>query len=252
MSLHSDYQKLEAGSSVRLIEVDGSSFGVPEILRFHAYDIHHTPEEITAANGDDSKLLAKSIWWQGVEYKAWPYQVTGIDTSTDGSSAAPKLSVANLDSSITALCLAYDDLLKAKVTIHDTLAHYLDAKNFTEGNPKADPLQEKIKVYYIDAKNAESNTEIEFTLSSPMNLDGLKLPTRQMHSMCTWCIRGKYRSGDGCDYAGGKYFDKFGNQVDDPSKDECSGLLSTGCKVRFGEDEQLPFGGFPGTSLIRS
>jgi hypothetical protein len=35
------------------------------------------------------------------------------------------------------LCLAYDDLLKATVTIHDTLAQYLDAK-FPAGNTTAD------------------------------------------------------------------------------------------------------------------
>ncbi|NWD78686.1 phage minor tail protein L, partial [Pseudomonas gingeri] len=77
------------------------------------------------------------------------------------------------------------------------------------------------------------------------------IPTRQLHSLCTWCIRGKYRSGDGCDYAGTRYFNDKNNPVDDPSLDKCSGTLR-GCKLRFGENELLPFGGFPGTSLIRS
>lgn len=252
MSLNADYQKLEPGSEVRLFEVDGSAFGVGETLRFHAYNIPHTEQEILAAGGDKTKLPAKNIWWQGEEYSAWPCQIEGIETSTDGSSAQPKLSVANLDSSITALCLAYDDLLQAKVTIHDTLAKYLDAQNFPDGNAMADSTQEKLKVFYIDAKSSETNEVVEFTLSSPMDLQGLMIPTRQLHSVCTWCIRGKYRSGDGCDYAGSRYFDKFGKEVSDPSLDECSGLLSTGCKPRFGENEELPFGGFPGTSLIRS
>ncbi|MGK3370204.1 phage minor tail protein L, partial [Citrobacter youngae] len=170
MSLNSDYQKLEPGSVVRLFDVDGTAFGVSDVLRFHAHNIAHTPEEIAAAGGDENKLPAKSIWWQGQEYKAWPCQIEGIETSTDGSSAQPKLSVANLDSSITALCLAYDDLLQAKVTIHDTLAQYLDAKNFPGGNPSTDPTQEKLKVFYIDAKSSETNEVVEFTLSSPMDL----------------------------------------------------------------------------------
>ncbi|MGV4115670.1 phage minor tail protein L, partial [Citrobacter freundii] len=160
-------------------------------------------------------------------------------------------SVANLDSSITALCLAYDDLLQTKVTIHDTLAQYLDAKNYPEGNPSADPQQEKLKVFYIDAKSTETNEVVAFTLSSPMDLQGLMIPTRQLHSLCTWCIRNKYRSGDGCDYAGTRYFDKHNNPVNDPSLDECPGTL-TACKLRHGEGNELPFGGFPGTSLIRS
>ncbi|EJL90212.1 phage minor tail protein L [Pantoea sp. GM01] len=251
MSLNSDYQKLEPGNAVRLFEVDGTAFDVAEVLRFHAYNIPHTEAEIIAAGGDETKLPAKSIWWQGAEYKAWPCKIEGMESSTTGSSAQPKLTVANLDGSITALCLAYDDMLQAKVSIHDTLAQYLDAKNFAGGNTAADPTQEKLKVFYIDSKSTETKTQVEFMLSSPMDLQGLMIPTRQLHSLCTWCIRGKYRSGDGCDYAGTRYFDKFNNPVDDPSLDECSGTL-TGCKKRYGENNELSFGGFPGTSLIRS
>lgn len=251
MSLNADYQKLEPGNEVRLFSVDGTAFGMSDVLFFHAHNIAHTPEEIEAAGGDENKLPAKPIWWQGKEYKAWPCQIEGIEASTDGSSAQPKLSVANLDSSITALCLAYDDLLQAKVTIHYTLAKYLDARNFTDGNATADPTQEKVKVFYIDAKSGETNESVEFTLSSPMDLQGLMIPTRQLHSLCTWCIRNKYRTGDGCDYAGANYFDKNNNPVSDPSLDECSGTL-TACKLRFGENNELSFGGFPGTSLIRS
>lgn len=251
MSLHADYQKLEPGNSVRLFTVDCTDFGMPDVLCFHAYNIAHTPEEIDAAGGDESKLPAKSIWWQGQEYKAWPCHIEGIEASTNGSSAQPKLSVANLDSSITALCLAYDDLLQAKVTIHDTLANYLDSRNFPGGNATADRTQEKVKVFYIDAKSAETNESVEFTLSSPMDLQGLMIPTRQLHSLCTWCIRNKYRTGDGCDYAGTRYFDKNNNPVSEPSLDECPGTL-TACKLRHGDGNELPFGGFPGTSLIRS
>ncbi|WP_159339106.1 MULTISPECIES: phage minor tail protein L [Leclercia] len=251
MSLNNDYQKLEPGNEVRLFEVDGTGFGVSDVMRFHAHNIAHTPAEIEAAGGDETRLTAKSIWWQGQEYKAWPCQISGIEASTSGGNAKPKLSIANLDSSVTALCLAYDDLLQAKVTIHDTLAHYLDAKNFTGGNPTADPTQEKLKVFYIDAKSSETNEVVEFTLSSPMDLQGLMIPTRQLHSLCTWCIRNKYRTGDGCDYAGTRYFDKNNNPVSDPSLDECNGTLSA-CKLRFGENNELSFGGFPGTSLIRS
>lgn len=251
MSLNSDYQKLEPGNEVRLFSVDGTAFGTGEVLRFHSYNVPHTEAEIVTAGGDESKLPAKSIWWQGQEYKAWPCQIDGVEASTSGSSAQPKFSVANLDGSVTALCLAYDDLLQAKVTIHDTLAQYLDARNFAGGNPAADATQEKLQVWYIDAKTSETNEVVEFALSSPMDLQGLMIPTRQLHSLCTWCIRNKYRTGDGCDYAGARYFDKNNNPVSDPSLDECNGTLSA-CKLRFGENNELSFGGFPGTSLIRS
>ncbi|TBL67807.1 phage minor tail protein L [Hafnia alvei] len=250
MSLNSDYQKLEPGNTVRLFEVDGSAFGLDEVLRFHAYNLSHTPEEITAAGGDNAKLAAKSIWWQGKEYGAWPCQIEGLEMATSGSTAQPTLTLANLNGSITALCLRFEDMAQAKVTIHDTLAHYLDANNFPEGNPTADPEQEKKQVYYIDRKSLENDETVEFELASPADLRGLQIPTRQIHSLCTWCSRGWYRTGKGCDYAGTRYFDENGQPVDDPSQDKCGGLLSD-CQKRFGENNPVPFGGFPGSSLIR-
>lgn len=251
MSLHADYQKLEPGDEIRLFEIDGSAFNMGDILYFHGYNIPHTEAEILAAGGDESKLPAKSIWWQGTEYKAWPCELEGIESSTSGSEAQPTLRVGNINGSISALCLYYDDLAQARVTIRETQKQYLDSRNFSEENSTADPTQEKRHLYFIDTKSLETDELVEFTLSSPMDLQGVLIPTRQYHSLCTWCIRNKYRSGDGCDYAGTRYFDKNNKPVDDPSKDVCNGTLSA-CKLRFGDNNELPFGGFPGTSLIRS
>ncbi|KAA5961000.1 MULTISPECIES: phage minor tail protein L [Pantoea] len=250
MALTSDFQKLEPGSRIQLIEIDGSAFGA-DVLRFHGHGIAHTAAEIAAAGGDESKLPAKSVWWQGNEYRAWPCEIEGVDASTDGKASSPKLTVANLDGSVTAICSAYDDMLQAKVTIRHTLAHYLDARNFENGNDRADPSQEVLQVFYIDSKSGETNASVEFTLSSPVDLQGLQLPNRQLHSVCTWCIRGWYRTGNGCGWNGSTYYDRFNNPVDDPSKDVCSGLVSA-CKVRFGDNNPLDFGGFSGTSLIKS
>ncbi len=135
------------------------------------------------------------------------------------------------------------------MTVHMTFAHYLDARNFPEGNPEADPTQEKIDVYYIDSKTHEDNTEIHFALSSPADLQGIRIPTRQIHSLCTWCMRGLYRKSP-CNYMGDRYFDEDGNPTHDPSRDSCGGLMSD-CKARHGEAAQLPFGGFPGSALLR-
>ncbi len=123
-----------------------------DVLYFHGYNIPHTEAEILAAGGDESKLPAKSIWWQGTEYKAWPCELEGIESSTSGSDAQPTLRVGNIDGSISALCLYYDDLAMARVIIHETQKQYLDARNFPEGNATADPTQEKRHLYFIDTK----------------------------------------------------------------------------------------------------
>ena len=130
--LNSDLQKLEPGNRIRLIEVDGTRFGA-DILRFHCDTLPFTPQELAAAGGDETKLPAKSVWWQGQEYGPWPFSVEGLEISADSQGNAPKLSVANINGLISALCLQFEDMAQAKVRIHDTLVHYLDARNFPQG-----------------------------------------------------------------------------------------------------------------------
>ncbi|WP_407225426.1 phage minor tail protein L [Enterobacter hormaechei] len=189
------------------------------------------------------------MYWQGIRYDLWPCQIEDIEANGDGTPVSPKLSVGNLDGSISALCHLFQDMKQAKVTIHRTYAHYLDASNFPDGNSQADPTAEQLEVFYIDSKTADNETDVQFKLSSPVDVTGQKVPARQMTSRCAWCLQGQYRGAD-CGYTGTKYFDKFGNPVDNPADDVCSGTVA-GCKLRWGEDEQLPFGGFPAIAITR-
>ncbi|WP_276851052.1 phage minor tail protein L [Enterobacter oligotrophicus] len=248
MSISADDQKLEPGSEITLIEVDGSAFGA-DVLYFHNHAIPYTPEEVAAAGDDPAKLPGKPIYWQGIRYDAWPCQISGMESNGDGTAASPKLSVSNIDGSVSTLCGMFQDMKQAKVTIHRTYAHYLDAANFAGGNPDANPNAEQIDVWYIDSKSTQNDTTVEFRLSSPADVTGQQLPARQMLSRCHWCLRGQYRGTD-CGYTGNKYFDKFGNPVTNPALDECPGTVA-GCKLRWGEDAALPFGGFPAIALIR-
>lgn len=246
MSLIKDIQLLEPGSEVLLFELDGSEFGA-DILRFHGHAIPHTPEELAAAGVDADQLPAKSIWWKGEEYGAWPMQIEGIGANSDGTAVRPTITVGNVNGRITALCLAFDDLLEFKLTIRHTLGQYLDAANFPGGNPEADPNEESIEVWYIDQKISENGTTVAWELASPGDVGGETIG-RQMTQLCHWAMTGGYR-GPNCGYTG-PYRDKDGNLTDNPELDECDGCLGTGCIPRFGEGNQLPFGGFPAVSLI--
>ncbi|BEM88707.1 phage minor tail protein L [Serratia marcescens] len=248
MSYHNDVQKLEPGEVIQLIEIDGTGFGA-DILRFHAHSLPRESEELAASAGDEQRLKPRSIWRRGQEYEAYPYEITGLATTTDGSQPTPKLRVANISNVVTALCLAYSDLVQAKVSVHQTFVKYLDARNFPAGNSLADASQERVQVFYIDSKTAETNTVVEFQLATPFDLQGQQLPSRQIHGLCTWCIRGWYRTGRGCDYGGVAGFDKDDQPVDDPALDVCGGRVSS-CRKRFGEAQPLSFGGFPGSNLL--
>lgn len=248
MGINADVQLLEPGSEVRLFEVDCTAFG-GDVVRFHGHQIAHTPAELAAAAASPDELPAKSIWWQGQEYRAWPVQIEGLEVSGDGGAPTPTLSVGNIDSSISALCLAFDDLAQAKVVIRETFAHYLDARNFEAGNATADPTQERVETWFIDQKTSESGESVQFALNSPGDVQGLQIPARQIHGLCHWAMCGEYRGAD-CGYSGGPVAELDGTPTDDPAKDRCGGLLGD-CKARFGANNPLPFGGFPGAALLR-
>lgn len=136
----------------------------------------------------------------------------------------------------------------AKVTVHRTLAKYLDAANFEQGNADADPTQENLDIWIVDQKTAENNQVVQFQLSNPADVGNYKIG-RKMTPYCYWCQRGQYRGAD-CGYTGSNMFDKDDNPTTDPAKDECSGTIA-GCKLRFGDDAELPYGGFAAVRMVK-
>lgn len=225
-----DIQGLEPGARVELFELDATAIAGGELLRFHGYQ------------------QAGTIWWQGVEYTAWPIKAEGFAKTSEGQQPAPKLSVGNVDGSISALCILLDDLVGAKLTRHVTLGQYLDAANFAGGNPTADPEQEfPPDVWFIEQKTSETNEVVEFELSSALDFQDTQLPRRQIiANLCPFGYRGPY-----CGYTGTAMFDTSDNPVADPALDSCSKTLG-GCKKRFGATSVLNFGGFPAAALIQS
>jgi lambda family phage minor tail protein L len=225
-----DIQGLEPGARVALYELDASMIAGGSLLRFHGYQ------------------QVGSIWWQGNEYTAWPIQADGFAKTSEGQQPSPKLSVGNVDGSISSLCILLDDLVGAKLTRHVTLGQYLDARNFAGGNPSADPQQEfPIDIWFIEQKSTETNEVVEFELKSALDFQELMLPRRQIiANLCPWKYRGAY-----CGYTGSAKFDLNDNPVTDQALDVCAKRLGS-CKKRFGSTNVLNFGGFPAAALIQS
>ncbi|MBN4990712.1 phage minor tail protein L [Stenotrophomonas maltophilia] len=119
-------------------------------------------------------------------------------------------------------------------------------------NPTADPNEHfPDEIWFIERKVAETKEMVEFELATAIDLNGEVLPGRQiMSNVCTWLLRGGYR-GPYCSYTGSAYFDINDNPVSDPGQDVCAGLVRS-CKRRFGESNELPYGGFPAAGLVRT
>lgn len=237
-------QSLEPGAKIRLVEIDCTSFE-GGMLRFHNYNVDYTEAEMLAfQEAGVDEIPPKKLIWQGVEYTAWPYEFTGIEWDGTGKSPQPMLEVANIDGSISIMCQLLQNLFGAKVTEHITFRQYLP-----DGDDP-DPTMEFTQNWFITRKNGESLSSVSFELSSPADFAGQQLPRRQIHSMCHWALNGGYRGPD-CGWIPqpGQYFNEKDEPVDNPAQDQCGGLCQS-CKLRFGAETPLPFGGFIASSML--
>jgi len=244
--LESDLQKLSVTGLVTLYELDATALGAG-IMRWHG----HVSYEDWALINPDVKTVKSDIIWQGQTYSPMPIQSDGLEMRGDGRASTPSLALANnvngVQGAISAMCLQFDDFAGAKLTVINTLAKYLDAVNFGDGNPQAANEHRK-QLWYVEQKTSENASAVTFELSNPIDFEGARIPTREITSYCHWAVHGRYR-GEECGYTGTAMFTEDGTPTDDPSKDKCGGRLSD-CRLRFGDNNPLPFGGFPSSSLI--
>ncbi|EFO4448527.1 phage minor tail protein L [Escherichia coli] len=119
------------------------------------------------------------------------------------------IKLSNFAGTVSAEVQANDDLVGCRIIRKMTLARFLDAVNFKDGNPTADPNQHfPDEMWFIEQKTLETHQVVEFELSSVFDLMGVQLPYRQIiKNTCPW----KYR-GPECGYTG-PYFDKNNQQT---------------------------------------
>lgn len=238
------------------LELNANQHGVNQTYYFH--------------NGTRQNS-GNNLVFGGTTYTALPIEADGFAYSGQGSLPRPTLRVSNILSTITALLATLPNGLEgAKVTRLRTLARYIDDANFLTalsplatqggdiltaqngdilvgvsevGNPYGTPDATALfplEVYYVDRKSTENRNLVEFELASAFDLAGVRAPKRQCISRCQWV----YRSAE-CGYTGTDYFDANDNPVVNTSQDVC-GKKQSSCEARFGENNELPFGGYPG------
>jgi lambda family phage minor tail protein L len=225
--ISSDVQKLASGNLIELFEIDATSIG-GSLLRIV----------------NDVNELSSDIVWQGNTYTRFAVQAKGFARSGRGTQPRPTLTGSNVGGVLGALVRDNEDLVGAKVTRRRTFVKYLDAVNFASGNAQADPnVSFADEIYYIDRKASENGIEIQFELASAMDLTNAKLPKRQVtQNVCAW----QYRSAE-CSYAGGPVATVMDIITTDAAQDVCGHRVAS-CKLRFGNNATLPYGGFEGSS----
>ena len=232
-SVYADLSGLAVNAIIELFELhyDSALQGSSDILRFHA-----------GSNAD----VTGNIVWNGNDYVRLPINAEGFEYTNTGTLPRPTLSIANLNGTITALLLEVNgitpgnDLTGAKVKRIRTL------KKFLDGESAADPYATlPIEEWFVDRKATETRDVVSFELASKFYLDNKQLPNRQVvANICQWQYRGSE-----CSYTGSDFFDVNDDPVSTLAQDKCGKRLSS-CKERFGENNELSFGSFPGAGLL--
>lgn len=229
MSALTDMLGLEPLNIITLFELDATPIGRPDILRW---------TEGPNAEGDP-------VIWQGENYAPFPIEAQGFAAASSGALPRPTLTASNIGGLLGQFLRSIGDGLGARLTRRRTLVKYLDAANFPDGNPGANPAAHlPDDVYYVARRVSEDPIAIQFETAAAFDVQGVMLPRRQViASTCSWIYRGPE-----CGYAGPPVQDINGNPTADPALDRCRKTL-TACRARFAAGA-LPTSAFPASLLV--
>lgn len=198
----------------------------------------------------------------GQAYTPYDIQVTDFQTNVGGVLPTPTMRVANVDSDrdglIQAVVNSFGDLNGCE------LRRVRTYKRFLDGQPDADPTAYiGPDVFRVERKAQEDADVIEWELSAAIDHEDRMLPGRQV--LRDTCVK-RYRRYDpshadaaldgyvyatvnACPYTGEAAF-TASDEATSAVNDRCGRRLGS-CQARFGANQPLPFGGFPGAARVR-
>jgi lambda family phage minor tail protein L len=229
--IKTDIQGLTPGDIVYLFDVDATSIGGDEY--------HFCPYTLSGT----------AVVFNSITYVPLDCEVDGFELKGEGQLPRPKIKVSNTNLVFASVSIELNDLIGAKVTRRRTFKKYLD------GQPEADPTaQFPIDVYYINRKVTHNKFYIEWELAAAMDFENYLVPKKLfLRDKCTRIYRYYVDGGFDyanvtCPYAGTNYYTAEGATTT-AANDVCGRELYD-CRLRFGNNNELPFGAFPGLSRI--
>jgi lambda family phage minor tail protein L len=219
MTINQEVLKLKQDSLIDLFEVDLRPTGLNVIYYFV----------------NDKETNGESVKFNGKNYVAFPVEAKGFEEVTKAPFPKPTLTFSNVSGTVSSIMLLNNDLVGAAVIRHRTYVKYLDGHSSGGGG-----YELFRQVYTIERPIEESELSVSFEMVNGLELENLTLPRRYMIRRCTWLYR-----GPDCSYTGNAMFTKQDQPTGDMREDKCSRTIK-GCKLRFGNNSELPMGGFPG------
>ena len=181
-------QKQEPGSSlIELFELElpeGTQYFHSGIETDGATEIQFRDKIPT-----DSVYIART-------YIPIPIEIKGIERKTDGASARPTLTVANVLSTFRdEVSITNKDLIGKRLIRRTTLQKYLVGETPDLSSP---PVEFPTEKFIIDRIASENKVAITFELAAASDLEGIKLPGRiVVGKYCGWEYQGETASSRG-------------------------------------------------------
>lgn len=160
-------------------------------------------------------------------YQPLPIELEETEFTTTGNYPTPKLRVSNVFGLISGIVNAYGGLERCTITRIYTLAKYLGITY------NASHLLKTPETYEIDRVSNENRLFIEYECRTLLDTQQRKIPNRIiLREPCLW----EFKDAN-CGFIGNTF-------------NTCNKTLAN-CKERFGTNNPLPFGSFPGVDLNR-
>jgi lambda family phage minor tail protein L len=234
VQISQEAQRLDPSAIVSLFTLDATSLGGP-VMRF-----------VKSSQSDGP------VTFQAIDYEPTDVDFEGLETSGIGAPPTPKIKLAITNRVVEALVSTYGDLNGCALSRIRTFARFLDGESDADPNAFFGP-----DLYRVERKSDDNPEFIEWELSTSIDQEGKMIPGRVIiKNTCMWRYRmwnpdknggagGWDYSKAQCPYTGSKKYDINNQEVSAGKNDYPSRTLEC-CKTRFGKNQPLPFGGFPG------
>jgi lambda family phage minor tail protein L len=163
-----------------------------ELIVLYELDLTAKISKYTGAPGtifyfhDGIQQGTNLISFKGHTYSPFPIKAEGFEWNTRGVLPRPKLTVSNIGSVVSALCLEFDDLIGATLVQRRTFSAFIGGGSEPDNTKEFTP-----QIFVIDRKASETNTSVSFELATGMDAEGVLLPRRQvLATACPFLYRG--------------------------------------------------------------
>jgi lambda family phage minor tail protein L len=192
------------------------------------------------------------VKFDGITYQPCDVEFEGFEVNGQGALPTPVIRIGNADGLIQSAINTFGDLLSCELRRIRTFRQHLDDGDDPDPSAIFGP-----DIFKVDRKSSENDVYVEWELSAAIDQEGKMIPGRQV--IRNTCLS-RYRSFNKntgqfdytraiCPYAGNAYFDRQDNPTT-ADKDAPSRTINC-CELRFGKNNPLPFGGFPGVGRAR-